>query len=203
VWRQYGEPASFVVPSGNLGNALACLWARQLGLPIADVVLAHNANRTVPDFLDSGAWQPRASVQTLASAMDVGNPSNMERLRALFPELAALRAAVSACSVTDEEIRARILAGYRRYGQIWCPHTATAAEAWERLPEARRGSGRWVLVATAHPAKFREIVSPVIGREVPMPESLAQLFARPVSCVSIEANLAALKGALPGEFSRG
>jgi threonine synthase len=203
VWRRFGEPASFVVPSGNLGNALACLWARQLGLPIADVVLAHNANRTVPDFLASGDWQPRASVPTLASAMDVGNPSNMERLRALYPELATLRAAVSACSVTDEEIRARILAGYREYGQIWCPHTATAAAAWARLPAERRGSGRWVLVATAHPAKFQEIVSPLIGRAVPVPESLARLFARPASCVNIAATLAALKDALPGETVSG
>ena len=63
----------------------AC-WAREPGLPIGDIVLATNANRTVTEFLDSGAWRPRASVATLASAMDVGNPSNMERLRALFPD---------------------------------------------------------------------------------------------------------------------
>ena len=96
IQRRYGEPASFIVPSGNLGNALACLWARRMGLPIAEVVLAHNANRTVPDYLDSGDWRPRASVATLASAMDVGDPSNMERLRALYPGLAELRTAVSA-----------------------------------------------------------------------------------------------------------
>ena len=114
VWRAHGERSSFVVPSGNLGNALACLWARELGLPIAEVVLAHNANRTVPDYLESGQWRPRASVATLASAMDVGDPSNMERLRTLFPELAALRAAVSAVSVDDEAIRARIRSGFRR-----------------------------------------------------------------------------------------
>src|SRR3989440_7430591 len=134
VWRAHGERASFIVPSGNLGNALACLWARQTGMPIGEVVLAHNANRTVPDYLASGAWQPRPSIATLASAMDVGDPSNMERLRALFPRLAELRTVVSACAVTDEEIRARIRAGYRQFGQIWCPHTATAAQAWERLP---------------------------------------------------------------------
>ncbi len=129
IWRKYGEPASFVMPSGNLGNALACLWARQVGLPIGEIVLAHNANRTVPDYLESGVWQPRPSVATLASAMDVGNPSNMERLRALFPDLQDLRTAVSAFTVTDAQIRARIAWGYRQYGQIWCPHTATAAEA--------------------------------------------------------------------------
>ena len=202
LWRRYGEPAAFIVPSGNLGNALACLWARRLGLPIAEVVLAHNANRTVPDFLASGQWQPRPSIATLASAMDVGDPSNMERLRALYPQLAQLRDAVSACSVSDEQIRARIRAGYREYGQIWCPHTATASEAWARLPAARRRARRWVLVATAHAAKFREIVEPLIGRAVPVPATLARLFERPVQYVDVGATLAALRAAvLTGESS--
>jgi threonine synthase len=199
VWREYGEPASFVIPSGNLGNSLACLWARQAGLPIGSVVLAHNANRTVPDYLASGEWRPRPSVATLASAMDVGNPSNMERLRSLYPGLPQLRAAVSAVSVGDGEIRERIRAGYRTYGQIWCPHTATAAEAWERLPAGERAGGRWVLVATAHPAKFREIVEPLVGRSVPVPESLARLFARPARCVEIDSTLGALRAALEAQ----
>ena len=196
VWHRYGEPAAFVVPSGNLGNALACLWARQLGLPIGEVLLAHNANRTVPDYLASGAWQPRPSIATLASAMDVGNPSNMERLRALFPHLQDVRAAVSACAVSDEEIRARIRAGYREYGQVWCPHTATAAEAFARLPPARRRGQRWVLVSTAHPAKFSEIVAPLIGREVAVPQTLARLLARPPQCIEIDATLEALRAVL-------
>jgi len=196
VWRAHGERASFVIPSGNLGNSLACLWARQAGLPIGAVVLAHNANRTVPDYLASGEWRPRPSVATLASAMDVGNPSNMERLRSLYPELAQLRQAVSAVSVSDAQIRERIRAGYRTYGQIWCPHTATAAEAWEQLSPQQRAGGRWVLVSTAHPAKFREIVEPLVGRSVAVPDSLARLFARPVQCAEIDATLGALRKAL-------
>lgn len=196
LWRQHGERACFVIPSGNLGNALACLWARQVGLPIGAVVLAHNANRTVPDYLASGEWRPRPSIATLASAMDVGDPSNMERLRSLHPQLPELRESVSALSVSDDAIRSRIRAGYRTYGQIWCPHTATAAEAWERLPGEQRARGPWVLVSTAHPAKFRETVEPLIGRSVPVPESLARLFARPVQCAEIDATLAALRAAL-------
>ncbi len=199
IWRAHGERASFIVPSGNLGNALACLWARQVGLPIGEVVLAHNANRTVPDFVASGAWRPRPSVATLASAMDVGDPSNIERLRALFPRLEDLRTVVSACSVTDEEIRARIRAGYQQFGQIWCPHTATAAQAWERLPQEARQEHRWVLVSTAHPAKFREIVEPLIGRALPVPDTLTKLFARPTQCVEIGADLSALRAALQRE----
>ena len=196
TWRAHRERASFIVPSGNLGNALACLWARRIGLPIGEVVLAHNANRTVPDFLASGEWRPRPSVATLASAMDVGDPSNMERLRALHAGIEELRAAVSAVSVSDDEIRARIVAGYRQFGQIWCPHTATAAEAWARLPPEARRERRWVLAATAHPAKFREIVEPLIGRTVPVPETLAKLFARPAQCVEIDADGCALRALL-------
>jgi len=200
IWRQYGEPASFVVPSGNLGNVAACIWARKVGLPIGEVVLAHNANRTVPDYLESGDWQPRPSVATLASAMDVGNPSNMERLRALFPDVRDMRGAVSAFTVNDDAIRARIRSGFAEFGQVWCPHTATAAEAFDRLCSARHGmpkqKGRWVLVATAHPAKFREIVEPLVGRPIPVPETLAKLFARPTECTEIDADLGALRAAL-------
>jgi len=202
IWREHAQPASFVVPSGNLGNAVACVWARRLGLPIGEIVLAHNANRTVPDYLESGAWRPRPSVPTLASAMDVGDPSNMERLRALYPELPQLRAAVSAYAVEDPEIQARIRVGFEQFGQIWCPHTATAAEAYERLSASpRKRPGRWVVVATAHPAKFREIVEPLIGRKVPLPQTLGKLFARPTQCTEIAADLTALRAALLGRQS--
>jgi threonine synthase len=179
---------------------VACVWARRIGLPIGRIVLAHNVNRTVPDFLRTGQWQPRSSIPTLASAMDVGTPSNMERLRALFPDLESVRAAVRAESVTDEQIGARIQADFlqysSQYGKPWCPHTATAAEVYARMDPAERAAGRWVLVSTAHPAKFREIVEPLIGRPVEMPESLAKLFSRPVSCADLEPTLAALSGAL-------
>jgi len=195
IWQKYGEPASYVIPSGNLGNAAACIWARKLGLPIGEVVLAHNANQTVTDFLHTGEWRPRPSIATLASAMDVGNPSNMERLRALFPELANLRTAVSAESVDDAAIRERIRQGFERYGQIWCPHTATAAEVYERLVAGKR-PGRWVIVSTAHPAKFSEIVAPLIGRKVPVPETLAKLFARRAEFTAIDPDLSSLRAAL-------
>ena len=196
LWRTHGERASFVVPSGNLGNVMGCLWARAMGLPIAAVVLAHNANRTIPDYLESGLWRPRASIATLASAMDVGDPSNAERLRALYPRFEDLRDAVRAVSISDEEIRAGIRSGFQSLGQIWCPHTAAAAAAYEQLPRAERRAGRWVIVATAHPAKFPEIVAPLIGRPVPVPETLAQLFARPTQYVEIAPELGALRAAL-------
>jgi len=196
VWRETGAPASFIIPSGNLGNAMACIWARKIGLPIGRIVLAHNANRTVLDYLDSGTWRPRPSVATLASAMDVGDPSNMERMLALFPERRDLRWAVSAYSVSDEDIGKSIRRGFQTLGQIWCPHTATPAEAYTRLSQEERRSGPWIMVSTAHAAKFPEIVEPLIGCQVPVPETLAKLFARPVACTEIEADLESLRMSL-------
>jgi threonine synthase len=118
----------------------------------------------------------------------------MERLRALFPKLADLRTAVSAESVDDAAIQERIRKGFERYGQVWCPHTATAAEVYER--RLASSPGRWIVVSTAHPAKFSEIVAPLIGRPVPMPETLAKLFARPTEVTEIEPELSALRAAV-------
>jgi threonine synthase len=202
VYRRHGVVPNFIIPSGNLGNSVACVWARKLGLPIGRVVLAHNANRTVPDFLQSGEWRPRPSIPTLASAMDVGTPSNAERLRALYPGIDALRGAVRAESVTDEAIQARIREDFRNYGKVWCPHTATAAEVYARMSPAERGDSPWVIVSTAHPAKFREIVEPLIGQRIEMPESLAKLFSRPVSATELEPDLAALTRALDNTASK-
>ncbi len=196
IWRRTGKPANFIIPSGNLGNSMACIWARATGLPIGKVILATNANRTITDFLESGEWQPRQSVATLASAMDVGNPSNMERLRALY-KLDEIRQQITAVSVSDAQIRERIKHDAQVLQQVWCPHTATAAEVYWHLPSAQQGE-HWVLVSTAHPAKFNDIVEPLIGREVPVPAALAQLLALPRQETEIEPQLAALRAQLQG-----
>jgi threonine synthase len=195
IWLDEGRRPNFIVPTGNLGNALACIWARQLGLPIGDIVLATNENRSVPEFLGDGVWRPRASVATLASAMDVGNPSNMERLRWLFPGVDDLREQLSASPVSDEEIRETIRRDHREFGQTWCPHTATAACVYRRLSAERREE-RWVLVATAHPAKFNDIVEPLIGTQVPVPPALAELLSLPSVQSEIAPQLASLRAAL-------
>jgi threonine synthase len=195
VERRTHAKASYVIPAGNLGNAVAAVWARALGFPIARIVLAHNINRTVPDFLESGVWRPRASVPTLASAMDVGNPSNMERMRALYPSLDAIREQLSADSVDDATIRARIGEDFMHFGREWCPHTATAAEVYSRLAPVER-QRPWVLVATAHPAKFNEIVEPIIGKPVAIPHSLDRLLQLPRHLVDLPPTLQALAAAL-------
>jgi threonine synthase len=180
-WRRHGTTAGSIVPSGNLGNGMACVWARAMGFPVREIVLAVNANRTVPDYLATGQWQPRPSVATLASAMDVGNPSNMERLTHLVPDFAELRASIEFYPVDDASIRAQIAKDYARYGEVWCPHTATAFWVYDHLPPARKAGRPWIVSATAHPAKFESIVEPAIGRTVPVPPALAALLERPTA----------------------
>jgi threonine synthase len=191
-----GRDAGFVIPSGNLGHALACAWARELGLPIGAIVLAHNANRAVPDYFADGRWRPRPAIATIANAMDVGDPSNMERLRDLFPDHATLTSRFSAAAIDDDAIRARIRSEDREHGWVPCPHTAAAAEAWQRLPAAGRQRLHWVIAATAHPAKFPEVVEPLVGRRLAPPPALARLLERPPRRIEIPATLDALRARL-------
>jgi threonine synthase len=184
-------PVGFVVPSGNLGNALACLLARAMGLPIGRVALATNANRTLVELIRDGRWAPRPSVATLANAMDVGAPSNVERLQHLFPKLEA----IDADWVSDDEIRATIARTWRDHGRAICPHTACGVEVLRRLRE-QGATGACIVAATAHPAKFAEIVEPLIGQTVEPPPALAALLARPAHAEPLVPTLDALRAAL-------
>jgi threonine synthase len=200
-YRATGRMPSFVVPTGNLGNAFACFLAREIGLPIDRLVLATNANRIIADFLDGADWAPRSSIPTLASAMDVGNPSNMERLRSTGGEAAALSDRVSALSVTDEDIRAEIRRAHEETGMAICPHTATAFHVWRNLAAEERSGHDWILAATAHAAKFEQIVEPLIGQEIPVPQELARILARERRYTTIDADMAALESALDTRFA--
>jgi threonine synthase len=192
LWRDSGRRANFIVPTGNLGNALACIWARHIGVPIGEIVLATNANQSITEYLRTGEWAPRPSVTTLANAMDVGNPSNMERLRALHPDFEELQGQIGASSVDDIEIRGTIRRDSHELDRLWCPHSATAAKVFRRLL-ARGARGHWVIVATAHPAKFNEIVEAQTGREAPVPDSLARLLTLPRQETELDPTLEALR----------
>ncbi|MFT3841288.1 MAG: threonine synthase [Myxococcaceae bacterium] len=189
------QPVNFIVPTGNLGNGFACLLARKLGLPIGEVVLATNANRVLPDYLTSGDYRPRESIATLANAMDVGAPSNLERLRHLFTEPAH---EVRSQWVDDEAIKRTIGSVYQSEGVALCPHTACGYEVLNRL-RAAGDTRRWIVVATAHPAKFEEVVEPVIGRKLEVPAPLQALLDRPSEALPLEPE----PGALVAALSRG
>jgi len=200
-FRSSGRKPGFIVPTGNLGNGFAAFLAKEMGLPVGDIILATNENRLIADYLEGADWLPRTSIETLASAMDVGNPSNMERLRSLFGEAAEISQRTQAISVTDDVIQDEIRQNYDDFDLATCPHTATATFVWRQLDEAERTEKDWIMVATAHPAKFEQIVEPITGAEVPLPAELADILSRPRRFLKIEPDANALARALSENFS--
>ena len=191
-WREHDTALNFIVPTGNLGNALACLWVRELGLPVGEVRLACNANATLPDYFAGADYAPREAVATLANAMDVGAPSNFERLRWTFPDEPKLRLLLQAHSVDDAAIRQTIARHAREHSELFCPHTATAMHQLDCLRETG-DRAPWVVVATAHPAKFESVVEPLIGRPVEVPRALAGMLARSTSAEPLAGSDIALR----------
>ena len=194
-FRARGEKPGLVIPTGNLGNAFAAILARACGLPIGPVVLATNANATLADWRETGEYRARPSLATLANAMDVGAPSNFERLAA-FSEDGGQSTIEAAIRVDDDAIRETIRSTFETTGYIACPHTATALAAWKRLSRKAREDRGWIIGATAHPAKFADIVEPLIGQTIPLPSSLGAVLERPVLVADIPADLNALAAAL-------
>jgi len=168
----YNENPNIIIPSGNVGNSCAAYWAFSTGVPIESIVLAVNANKTIPNYLESGVYEPRASVKTLANAMDVGSPSNMERLLDLYGDIDLFRQFVKSYSVSDEEIKQTIKNTYDETSYIMCPHTACAKKVYDTHYKNKPS----ILVSTAHPAKFETIVEPLINKEIPIPNNLKNLL---------------------------
>jgi threonine synthase len=165
---QSAEPPVISVPSGNFGNLAAGVIAMRLGAPIAGFAAPTTINDTFPRYLASGRVEPRPSMTTLANAMDVGNPSNLERLRWLFQDdVRAMRVVIRSSPHADADVRRAIGELYERFGYVADPHTAIAY-----LGQAQ------VFLSTAHPAKFREVVEPVIKTPVQLPKALAATLAR-------------------------
>jgi len=191
-----GGLLNLVVPTGNLGNGLAAIIARSLGVPLGRIALACNANHVLPDYFAGEAYAPHPSVATLANAMDVGAPSNFERLRWLYNgDDAALREEFCALSVDDAAIGYTVQQRFSRYGEVHCPHTATAVHLLEQLRSegAQGGTGDWAVAATAHPAKFEGVVEPLIGRPVDVPPALAALLRRPAHAEALAPDYAAFR----------
>lgn len=189
------EPLDVIVPTGNLGNALACILARDMGFPIRRVYLATNANRTLPEYFAGADYRGRAGLRTLANAMDVGDPSNFERLAWFYRDTNPRDAGIHAESIDDDAIKSCIRREYEAHGRIVCPHTACALELLSRL----RANGHRqpaLVAATAHPAKFETVIEPIIGRKIPLPPALEELLQRSSHADPLAPDLDALARAL-------
>ena len=212
VWawsRLRDRRLSFCVPSGNFGNLTAGLLAWQWGLPVTRFVAATNRNDVVPEYLKTSRFQPRSSVLTYSNAMDVGNPSNFERLLAIFDgSWEKMREVIAEEVVTDEETVATIKRVHESLGLILDPHTAVgylAAERFLARPDEHSGAlpGRpahLVTLATAHPGKFLEIVEQTIGVKPPLPAGLAELLTLPKKSTVIGATISELSELLLAAF---
>jgi threonine synthase len=199
-----GDAVVFSIPSGNLGNLTAGVMAARMGLPVARLVAATNANDVLPEYLDSGAFRPRASIPTLSNAMDVGDPSNFARLAAMYgPSAARMGGEIAGIRVSEAETRAAIRGASRDSHTILDPHTAVAYSAALRFQRATGARAPIVVLATAHPAKFADVIREETGIEPELPEAERDWRSRTLLAVDLpEASPAAFKALLASLGSR-
>lgn len=196
---QLGDAAApvFATPSGNFGNLTAGVLAERLGMPCRGFVAATNLNDVVPEYLLSGRFAPRPSRQTLSSAMDVGDPSNFERLLTLFSgDREAMGRRIRGSRHDDEATRTTIAEVYERRGYLLDPHTAVGLCGLRQA--LRDDGGPGIVLATAHPAKFGEHIEPLLGLKIPLPERLAACLDRPSLALPLGRDFAGFEGFLRG-----
>ena len=191
-----GEELMFTVPSGNFGNLTAGLFAKNWGLPVKQFIAATNNNNVVPEFLKSGNYNPKASVQTPSNAMDVGAPSNFERLMTMFnSDVNKFKDVIAGDWVSDEDTIKTMQRYYSERSQILDPHTAVGILATERFlkanPEATKTNN--IVLSTAHPGKFLEVVEEAIGVTPKLPVALEVLKDKKKVSTVIENNYGELE----------
>lgn len=195
--RDRARPLVFAVPSGNLGNLTAGLIARRMGLPAARFIAAANANGGLTNYLAGADFTPHPALQTYSNAMDVGDPSNLARIYALYGhDRAAVARDIVGYTISDTETLDAMRALDQSYGYTADPHTAVAYAALERYRQATDSGFTGVMLATAHPAKFPEVCQQALGRSVPMPERLAATLRREPRVTPLANSYVALKDVL-------
>jgi len=176
----------FAVPSGNLGNLTAGVIAQRLGVPVGRFVAATNLNAVLPDYLQTGTYRARPAQPTLSNAMDVGDPSNFPRLSQIHAEaLDALRANVAGIAVSERETRRTIREVYGESGYLLDPHSAVGVAAARRA-RTEMGEHRPIIsLATAHPAKFGDVIREELGFDPELPEAWRDWRARKVTAMDL------------------
>lgn len=185
------ENVVICVPSGNFGNITAGLIAKRMGLPVKRFIAANNANDIFYEYLQSGDYNPRHSIQTIANAMDVGDPSNFARVLDLYDHNhAVICAEISGATYSDEEIAATVKSTLETTGYQLDPHGAVGYRALTELLEPGETG---IFLETAHPAKFKETVEKITGKEVEIPERLQAFMAGEKQSIGIPADFDAFK----------
>ncbi|HEY0261385.1 MAG TPA: threonine synthase, partial [Chitinophagales bacterium] len=193
IYARFKEMPTIVVPSGNFGNITAGLFVQQMGYPIYHFIAATNANDVVPKYLENGNYEPKPSVRTLSNAMDVGAPSNMERIEDLFAHnIEEIKAHISAISVNDEQTKATIKSVFEKHNYIADPHTAVGIFAAELVAK----NDLAIVLSTAHPAKFKEEVEAILQREISLPKQLSALLEKTAEKFEISGSYEEMKSYL-------
>jgi threonine synthase len=196
AWQQWPDkqhPPVISVPSGNFGNICAGLMAWSSGLPVSHFIAACNANDIVPVYLQTGEYKTKAARPTLSNAMDVGNPSNFVRILEIFDKkLPSLKSILSSISISDEETVATILDLYTHHQYLPDPHGAVGYLALQRYLATHPGA-KGIFLETAHPVKFYDVVEPLIGNTIPLPENVKTLLNRQKHSTPIAPDYAQLK----------
>ncbi len=176
--RHPGKKAVFSVPSGNYGNLTGGVLAKMMGFPIDHLIAGSNVNDSVTRYLEEGRYEPHPTVETLSSAMDVGNPSNFARLRYFYrDDHRAMAADISGYSVSDAETLDTIRAVYDRFGYIMDPHTAVGFRALEKFRETNKPCDEpAAILSTAHPAKFIEAIKDALDMDITLPDRLQEVL---------------------------
>jgi threonine synthase len=189
-----GKPLVFSIPSGNFGNLTAGLMAKRMGLPVEKFVASTNANSVVPEYLESGKFNPRPSVSTLSNAMDVGNPSNFARMAALYENnVDLMRADVEGYSFTDDETKEALAKVYADTKYIMCPHTSVAYLGLKKSLQTQTKKVSGVFLGTAHPAKFMDVIEESIAKEIILPSSLKAAMAKEKKSIQMAPDFRLLK----------
>ncbi len=194
---QYRKPVVFSTPSGNFGNLSAGVLVQKMGLPVHHFIAATNANHIVPDYLNSGQYEPKASVATISNAMDVGAPSNFVRLTHLYQDsYADISKHISGYFFDDDQTRAGMQIIYDEFGYVSCPHTAIGILGLQQYLNQTGSDCCGIALATAHPSKFKPLVEEVLGVEVDVPQRLAVLANREKQSIRISCDFNHFREAL-------
>ena len=189
------HPVVFSVPSGNLGNITAGLLAKKMGLPIHKFIGATNKNDVFTEFIQSGNFNPRASVQTLSNAMDVGNPSNLARIVDLYSNsVSEIRNDIYSATFSDEQTREAIKDVFEKNNYVIDPHGAVGYSALEKFLKGNSTEKfTSIVLETAHPAKFKDVVEEELNINVEIPERLAACLTKEKRAVSLSSDYNSLK----------
>jgi len=192
-WKDKTNPPVVAVPSGNFGNICAGLLAQQSGLPIKYFIAACNVNDTVPDFLRTGNYQPKKAVPTISNAMDVGDPSNFIRILEIFhQQKSTLEKTLTGYTITDAETKATLISVLKEHDYLLDPHGAVAYHALQQYQSLHTGA-KGVILETAHPVKFYDVIEPLINQTVPVPETVAEQIKKEKVSTKIKAGENELK----------